>query len=133
MKTTAVRVSRYGGPEVIELQEVEVPDPGPGEVRVRNRAIGVNFLDIYFRTGLYPSQLPIGLGSEGAGEVEAVGPDVRGLRVGDRVAYGSGPVGAYAGLRCMPAQHVVALPKAISFEQAAGVMLKATGVLVAVA
>jgi NADPH2:quinone reductase len=124
MKTTAVRVSRYGGPEVIELQEVEVPDPGPGEVRVRNRAIGVNFLDIYFRTGLYPSQLPIGLGSEGAGEVEAVGPDVRGLRVGDRVAYGSGPVGAYAGLRCMPAQHVVALPKAISFEQAAGVMLK---------
>jgi NADPH2:quinone reductase len=124
MKTDAVRVSRYGGPEVIELQEIDVPDPAAGEVRVRNRAIGVNFLDIYYRTGLYPSQLPIGLGTEGAGEIEALGADVRGLRVGDRVAYGSGPVGAYAGLRCMPAQNVVALPKEISFEQAAGVMLK---------
>jgi NADPH2:quinone reductase len=124
MKTEAVRISRHGGPEVIELVEAEVPDPGPGELRVRNHAIGLNFLDIYYRSGLYNAPLPHGLGSEGAGEVEAVGAGVHGFKAGDRVAYGSGPVGAYAGLRCLPAAAVVHLPKSISFEQGAAVMLK---------
>jgi NADPH2:quinone reductase len=124
MKTEAVRISRHGGPEVIELHEVEVPDPGPGELRLRQHAIGLNFLDIYYRSGLYNAPLPHGLGSEGAGEVEAVGAGVTGFKAGDRVAYGSGPVGAYAGLRCLPAAAVVQLPKAISYEQAAAVMLK---------
>jgi len=122
--TSAIRLAAYGGPDVMQLQEVPVADPGPGEVRVRNRAVGLNFIDIYFRTGLYTTPLPHGLGLEGAGEVEAVGPGVTHLREGDRVAYGSGPVGAYAALRCLPAQHVVALPDAISFETAAAVMLK---------
>jgi NADPH2:quinone reductase len=124
VKSAAVRVTRYGGPEVLALEEIEVPDPGPGEVRIRNRAIGLNFIDIYYRTGIYTSALPHGLGMEGAGEIDAVGAGVSGLRVGDRVAYGSGPIGAYAQLRCLPASHVVPLPRSVSFEQAAGVMLK---------
>jgi NADPH2:quinone reductase len=124
VQTTAVRISRYGGPEVIEIVSVDVGDPGPGQIRVRQRAVGVNFIDIYFRTGLYAAPLPHGLGSEGAGEVEAVGAGVAQFRPGDRVAYAMGPIGAYCGLRCMPAANVVHLPKAVGFEQAAGVMLK---------
>jgi NADPH2:quinone reductase len=120
----AVRISRYGGPEVLELQDVDAGAPAAGEVLIRNRAIGLNFIDIYCRTGLYAAPLPHGLGMEGAGEVEAVGTGVEHLRAGDRVAYGSGPVGAYAQLRCMPAASVVKLPASIGFEQAAAVMLK---------
>jgi len=124
MKTIAVGISRFGGPEVLELIEREVGDPGPGEVRIRNRAIGVNFIDIYHRTGLYRAPLPHGLGFEGAGEIEAVGAGVQGLRAGDRVAYPQGPIGAYAQLRVMPAATVVRLPAGISFEQGAAMMLK---------
>ncbi|HYA65853.1 MAG TPA: quinone oxidoreductase [Burkholderiaceae bacterium] len=124
MKTTMVQVSRHGGPEVLELVERNVPEPGPGEVRLHNRAIGLNFIDIYYRTGLYPEALPHSLGFEGAGEVEAVGPGVKDLKEGDRVAYAMGPLGAYCTMRCIAASSLVALPRSISFEQAAAVMLK---------
>jgi len=124
MKTSAVQLSRYGGPEVLELVEREVAVPGPGEVRLHNRAIGLNFIDIYYRTGLYKQPLPHGLGLEGAGEVEAVGPGVRHVKQGDRVAYVMGPLGAYAAVRCIPADNLVVLPRSIAFEQAAAVMLK---------
>jgi NADPH:quinone reductase len=124
MKATAVRIEAHGGPELLKLVEIDVGDPGPDEVRVRNHAIGLNFIDIYFRTGLYQSPLPHGLGFEGAGVVEAVGANVKFLKEGDRVAYPQGPLGAYAALRVMPAATVVRLPKQISFEQGAAVMLK---------
>ncbi len=124
MKTSAVQVSRYGGPEVLEMVEREVPAPGPGEVRLHNRAIGLNFIDIYYRTGLYKENLPHGLGMEGAGEVEAVGSGVNNVKVGDRVAYASGGLGAYATVRNIGANSLVLLPRSISFEQAAAVMLK---------
>jgi NADPH2:quinone reductase len=124
MKTQAIRVAAHGGPEVLQLEEVEVPGPGPGEVRIRNHAVGLNFIDIYFRTGLYPSPLPHGLGFEGAGEVEAVGAGVDFLKEGDRVAYGQGPLGAYAQVRTMPAAMVVRLPQKIGFDAGAAVMLK---------
>lgn len=123
MKSKSILIRSHGGPEVIELVEAEVPDPAPGEVRISQQAIGLNFIDIYYRTGLYPSTLPHGLGFEGAGVVEAVGSGVN-LKEGDRVAYPQGPTGAYAEMRTMPATMVVKLPKAISFEQAAAVMLK---------
>jgi len=124
MKSSAVQVSRHGGPEVLELIEREVPAPGPGEVRVHNRAIGLNFIDIYYRTGQYKESLPHGLGMEGAGEVEAVGPGVDNVKVGDRVAYAFGGLGAYATLRNIGANSLIVLPRSISFEQAAAVMLK---------
>ena len=124
MKTSAVQVSRHGGPEVLEVIEREVAAPAPGEVRLHNRAIGVNFIDLYYRTGLYKEALPHALGFEGAGEVEAVGPGVRDFKEGDRVAYAMGPLGAYAAVRCIAAEHLVVLPRSISFEQAAAVMLK---------
>lgn len=124
MKVTSVQVCRHGGPEVLELVETTVADPGPDEVRIRHHAIGVNFIDIYHRTGLYPSALPHGLGVEGAGVVEAVGAHVRGLKEGDRVAYPQGPLGAYAQARVMPASTVVRIPDGLSFDAAAAVMLK---------
>lgn len=124
MKTTAIRLYQHGGPEVLESATVEVGDPGADEVRIRQHAIGVNFIDIYYRTGLYPAPLPHGLGLEGAGVVEAVGRNVKFLKEGDRVAYPQGPLGAYAGMRVMPAATVVRIPKGVSFEQAAAVMLK---------
>jgi len=124
MKTKAVVIRSHGGPEVLELVEVDVKDPGPDEVRIRQEAIGLNFIDIYFRTGLYPNALPHGLGSEGAGVVEAVGANVKFLKAGDRVAYPQGPIGAYAQARTMPAATVVKLPKGIGFDVAAAVMLK---------
>jgi NADPH:quinone reductase len=124
VKTIAVRMAQNGGPEVMSVEEVEAGDPGPGEIRVRNRAVGVNYIDVYHRTGLYKAPLPHGLGFEGAGEVDALGVGVKGIKEGDRVAYGSGPLGAYAAVRCMPASHVVALPGKISFEEGAAVMLK---------
>ena len=124
MKSKSILIRSHGGPEVIEMVEADVPDPGPGEVRVRQHAIGLNFIDIYYRTGLYANTLPHGLGFEGAGVIDAVGANVSGLKEGDRVAYPQGPIGAYAELRTMPAATVVKLPKAITFEQAAAVMLK---------
>jgi NADPH2:quinone reductase len=120
----AIRFARTGGPEVLEYVEVEVGDPGPGEARVRNHAIGVNFIDVYFRTGLYPLQLPSGLGQEGAGVVEAVGPGVTHVKPGDRVAYAARPNGSYSELRVMPAEILVHLPDAISFETGAAAMLQ---------
>ena len=123
MKSKSILIRSHGGPEVIELVEADVPDPAPGEVRIRQHAVGLNFIDIYYRTGLYPNTLPHGLGFEGAGVVEAVGAGVN-LKEGDRVAYPQGPIGAYSEWRTMPAATVVKLPKAISFEQAAAVMLK---------
>ena len=120
-----IQFARTGGSEVLELVEVAPPSPGPGEVCVSNRAVGLNFIDIYFRTGLYPApSLPSGLGTEGAGVVEAVGEGVTHLRVGDRVAYAQGPLGAYAEQHTLPADKVVTLPDAIDFETAAGCMLK---------
>ncbi len=120
-----IRFSRHGGSEVLELVEQPSREPGPHEVRVRNRAIGLNFIDTYYRSGLYaPPSLPSGLGTEAAGEVEAVGSAVSHLRVRDRVAYATGPLGACAELHVLPAQHLVRLPESISFEQAAALMLK---------
>ncbi len=124
MKAKAIRVEAHGGPEVLKLVEIDVGDPGPDEVRIRNHAIGLNFIDIYYRIGLYPSPLPHGLGLEGAGEIEAVGKNVKFLKEGDRVAYPQGPLGAYADLRVMPAATVVKLPQKISFDEGAAVMLK---------
>jgi NADPH2:quinone reductase len=124
MKAKAIRIHQHGGPEVLALEQVEVGDPGPDEVRIRNHAVGVNFIDIYYRTGLYPSALPHGLGFEGAGVVDAVGSNIKFLKEGDRVAYGQGPLGAYSDLRVMPAAMVVRLPSKIGFDEGAAVMLK---------
>ena len=120
----AIRILRTGGPEVMEYVDVEVGEPGPGQARVRHHAIGVNFIDVYFRTGLYPQPLPFGLGMEGAGIVEAVGEGVTHLQPGDRVAYASRPPGSYAEVRCMPASHIVRLPDNVSFETGAAMMLQ---------
>lgn len=124
MMTKAVRINRTGGPEVLEYVDVEVGEPGPGEARVRHEAIGVNFIDVYFRTGLYPQPLPGGLGKEGAGVVEAIGEGVTEVKVGDRVAYAGGPTGAYAQSRIMPASVLLQLPDDISFEMGAAMMLQ---------
>jgi len=120
----AIRLEQTGGPEVMKYVDVEVGAPGPGEVQVRHRAIGLNFIDIYVRSGLYPAPLPSGLGTEAAGDVTAVGPGVTGFKVGDRVAYAGGPQGSYSELRNMPAAPLVKLPKSISYETAAAMMLK---------
>jgi NADPH:quinone reductase len=119
----AIRVHKVGGPDVLEWEELEVGDPGPGQIRLRQEAAGLNFIDVYHRTGLYPQQLPFTPGVEGAGVLEAVGPDVTNLKVGDRVAYG-GPVGGYAELRLIDADRVLKLPDGISSEQAAAMMLQ---------
>ncbi|MEO7497924.1 MAG: quinone oxidoreductase [Massilia sp.] len=120
----AIRLERNGGPEVLQYVDVEVGEPGPGEARVRHAAIGLNFIDVYFRTGLYPQPLPNGLGKEGAGVVEAIGPGVTEVAVGDRVAYAGGPNGAYAEVRNMPASFLLRLPDDISFETGAAMMLQ---------
>ena len=119
----AIRFHKQGGPEVLQLDEVPVGDPGPGQVRIRHTAIGVNFVDTYQRSGLYPMQLPAIAGNEGAGVVEAVGKGVKELKVGDRVAY-TGLPGAYCEARVVPADRMVKIPKGISDEQAASMMLK---------
>ena len=119
----AIRVHQTGGPEVLNWEEVEVGEPGPGQVRIRQEAAGLNFIDVYHRTGLYPQPLPFTPGVEGAGVVEAVGPDVNSVSVGDRVAYG-GPIGGYAEVRLIDADRVVKLPDSISSEQAAAMMLQ---------
>jgi len=120
----AVRIEQHGGPEVLKVVEVEVPSPAPNEVTIRHHAVGLNFIDIYYRTGLYPHPLPHGLGFEAAGVVEAVGADVRHLKAGDRVAYGQSPLGAYAQARNVPAAQVVKLPRGVGFDEAAALMLK---------
>jgi NADPH2:quinone reductase len=124
MKAKAIRINQNGGPEVMEYVDVEVGEPGPGEARVRHHAIGVNFIDVYFRTGLYPMPLPSGLGQEGAGVVEAVGEGVAHVKPGDRVAYAGRPNGAYSEVRVMPADILLKLPDAISFETGAAMMLQ---------
>ena len=120
----AIRLARTGGPEVMEWRDFDPGPPGPGQVRIANRAVGVNFIDVYHRTGLYPIPLPGGLGVEAAGIVEAVGAGVDEVRVGDRVAYGSGPPGSYADIHIMPAHRLVKLPDDIDDRAAATLMLK---------
>jgi NADPH2:quinone reductase len=122
--TKAIRIHKHGGPEVLQWEDVEVPAPGQGEARIRHTAIGLNFVDTYQRSGLYPQQLPMVLGGEGAGVVEAVGPGVTDIKVGDRVAYGNAPPGSYAEARIVPASRLVKLPSGISDQQAASMMLK---------
>lgn len=120
-----IQFSRHGGPEVLEYLDYQASEPGPHEVRVRNQAIGLNFIDTYYRSGLYPvPALPSGLGNEGAGYVDAVGSAVRGFSPGDRVAYATGPLGGYSELHVLPADKLVRLPQHISFEQAAAALLK---------
>lgn len=120
----AVRISETGGPEVLRLVDVETPEPGPGEIRVRHHAIGLNFIETYQRSGLYSIPLPGGLGQEAAGVVEAVGPGVTRFAVGDRVAYASGPPGAYAEAHVVRADRAVRVPDGVSFEIAAASLLK---------
>lgn len=119
----AIRIHKAGGPEVLQWEEVEVGDPGPGEIKLRQDAVGLNFIDVYHRTGLYQQQLPFTPGVEGAGVVEAVGHEVSHVKPGDRVAY-AGPIGGYAEERLIDADRVVKLPNSISSEQAAGMMLQ---------
>jgi NADPH2:quinone reductase len=119
----AMRFHKQGGPEVMQYDDVQVGDPGPGQVRIRHTAIGVNFVDVYQRSGLYPMQLPMVAGNEAAGVVDAVGQGVTELKAGDRVAY-TGLPGSYCDLRIVPADRMVKLPQGISDEQAASMMLK---------
>ena len=120
----AIQIRQNGGPEELQLVEVQVGDPAAGEIRLRHHAIGLNFIDVYQRTGLYPFPMPLQLGMEAAGVVEAVGEGVTHLNVGDRVAYASNPPGSYSTERVMPARCVCRLPDAISFETGAAMMLK---------
>src|SRR6201992_2530200 len=122
--THAIRFHKPGGPEVLVWEEVQVGKPGPGEARIRHTAVGLNFVDIYVRSGLYPTQLPSGLGSEAAGVVLELGPGVTDLKAGDRVAYGSSPLGAYAEERLIPADRLIKLPDSIDDKTAAAMMLK---------
>lgn len=119
-----VIIEAFGGPEELKLVDRELGEPGPGQIRIRHKAVGLNYIDIYQRTGLYPNALPLALGMEAAGVIEAVGEGVTHLKPGDRAAYAAAPPGAYAEARVMPAQHVVALPEAISFDEGAAMMLK---------
>jgi NADPH2:quinone reductase len=120
----AIQATRVGGPEVLEAIAVPVPEPGPGQIRIRHEAIGLNFIDTYHRSGLYPIKMPAILGQEGAGVVEAIGPGVTRFQVGDRAAYGTGPLGAYAQAHLVPASRAIRLPDAISTHVAAAAMLK---------
>jgi NADPH2:quinone reductase len=120
----AIQITEHGGPEKLKLVTVEVGEPGPGEIRIRHKAIGLNFIDVYQRSGLYQGAMPLQLGMEGAGVIEAVGEGVTHLNVGDRAAYASMPPGSYCDVRVMPAKCVCKLPDAISFETGAAMMLK---------
>lgn len=124
MTTQAVRIDQHGGPEALKIVEVPVGEPGPGEIRIRHKAIGLNFIDVYQRSGLYPMSMPLQLGMEASGVVEAVGEGVTHLKAGDRAAYASQPPGSYCEVRVMPAKCVCRLPDAISFETGAAMMLK---------
>jgi NADPH2:quinone reductase len=120
----AIQIKQHGGPKALELIDLPVGEPGPGEIRIRHHAVGLNFIDVYQRTGLYPMPLPQTLGMEAAGVVESVGEGVTHLKIGDRAAYASQPPGSYCELRVMPAKCVCKLPDAISFETGAAMMLK---------
>jgi NADPH2:quinone reductase len=120
----AIRLHQHGGPEVLSWETVDLPAPAPGEATVRHHAVGLNYIDTYHRTGLYPLTLPSGIGMEGAGVVEAVGAGVSEVKVGDRVAYAGGPLGAYADIRNIPAHRLLKLPDSISFETGAAMMLQ---------
>ena len=123
--TKAIRIHQTGGPDAMCWEDVQVGVPGPGELRIRHEAIGLNYIDIYFRTGLYPApSLPFSPGMEGAGTVEAVGEGVDSIAVGDRIAYAGGPVGSYAEERLMPAEKAVKVPPGIDSRQAAAMMLQ---------
>src|ERR1700741_3414794 len=115
----AVRFYETGGPEVLRYESAEVGEPGPGQVRVRHGAVGLNFADCYFRSGMYPAPLPSGIGVEGAGVIEAIGAGVVGFAPGDRVTYTGSPLGAYSDVRLMPTASLIKLPDAIAFETAA--------------
>ncbi len=119
-----VQIEQFGSPDEMRLVDVAVGDPGPGEIRIRHHACGLNFIDVYQRTGLYPNPLPLRLGMEAAGVVEAVGEGVTHLAPGDRAAYASMPPGAYSECRVMPAKNVVRLPDDIAFDTGAAMMLK---------
>ena len=119
-----IQITAYGGPEQMRLVDLPVGEPAPGQIRIRHHACGLNFIDVYQRTGLYQNPLPLTLGMEGAGVVEAVGEGVLHLKVGDRAAYASNPPGSYSQVRVMPAVNVVKLPESIAFDTAAGMMLK---------
>ena len=120
----AIRIHETGGPEVMKWEEVELGSPGSGEARVRHTAVGLNYIDVYFRTGLYPAPLPTGLGMEGAGVIEELGPDTDGFKVGERVAYAGRPTGAYAEERIMPVEGLIILPDSIDDQTAAAMMLQ---------
>jgi NADPH:quinone reductase len=122
--TKAIRIHAHGGPEVLQWEDVPTPDPGPGEALIRHAAIGLNYIDVYFRTGLYKTPLPTSLGLEGAGTVLSVGDGVTNVKPGDRVAYAGGALGAYATERVIAADRLVLLPDAISFNTAAAMMLQ---------
>ncbi len=124
MKAHAVRIGRTGGPEVLEYQEVEVGDPGEGQALLRQTAIGLNYIDVYHRSGLYPVPLPSGIGHEGCAVVEKIGKGVKGLKVGERVAYAGAPIGGYASWRLMPAARLIKVPKDIDDRTAASMMLQ---------
>ncbi len=120
----AIHIAQHGGPEQLQLVQVTVGDPGPGEIRIRHKAVGLNYIDVYQRSGLYPMPLPVQLGMEASGVIEAVGEGVTHLQVGDRAAYASQPPGSYCEVRVMPAKCVCKLPDAISFDTGAAMMLK---------
>ena len=120
----AIRYYTFGPPDVLRWEAVNVGSPGPGEVRVRHEAVGLNFADTYFRSGLYPAELPAGMGVEAAGVVEAVGPDVWGFAEGDRVTYTGSPLGAYSTERVMPVESLIKLPEGIAFEMAAAMTMR---------
>lgn len=120
----AIRIHQTGGPEVLTWEQLALDAPGPGDVQVRHHAIGLNFIDTYHRTGLYPLPLPSGIGLEGAGVIEAIGPEVSGFSVGDRVAYAGGPPGAYSESRNLPAHRLLHLPEEVSYETGAAMMLQ---------
>ena len=122
--TKAIRISEFGDPSVLQWVDIELPDPPPGQVRVRHTAVGVNFIDTYHRSGLYPLPLPAGIGLEAAGIVEVIGEGVTHLKPGDRVAYGGGPLGAYSQAANLPANRVALIPHGVTDEQAATLMLK---------
>ena len=124
MTAKAIRIEQFGGPEQMKLVELPLGQPGPGEIRIRHKAVGLNFIDVYQRTGMYPLPLPLNMGMEASGVIEAVGEGVTHLQVGDRAAYASQPPGSYSEARVMPARCVCKLPDAISFETGAAMMLK---------
>jgi len=120
----AVQIARHGGPEEMQITDISVGEPGPGEIRIRHKAVGLNFIDVYHRTGLYPLKMPARIGMEASGIVEAVGEGVTHLKAGDRAAYASQPPGSYCEVRVMPAKTVCQLPDAIDFDTGAAMMLK---------